>query len=207
MLFLVPFFILILSPPIPILAAHGPDPSVNQYFNQNEERPTSPKEETNKQSEDGTVSLWGLAGQTFLALLLILLLLYGLAWWIKKGKRGNENEHMGVLATFWVSQNKSIQLIRIGSHFFLIGVGENITLLYHFEKEEEITTILQSLNAPKESLRNGWMDRMLRLLPSHRKREGERDSFKEELIRQMEQLRSDEGRNASNRGEEDQDER
>lgn len=47
-----------------------------------------------------------------------------------------------------VGQNKSVQLLQIGNSVYIIGVGENVTLLGKIERKEEMDALLQALHNP-----------------------------------------------------------
>lgn len=80
----------------------------------------------------------------FLALILVLALIYiALKVVGNKSKitaRGKVLENMAGLP---LGQNKSLQIIRIGSKFYLIGVGENVQLLDEISDEELISELLE----------------------------------------------------------------
>jgi flagellar protein FliO/FliZ len=45
-----------------------------------------------------------------------------------------------------LGQNKSVQMIKVGNSLYVVGVGENISLLDKIDEQEEIDAIFQSLN-------------------------------------------------------------
>lgn len=47
-----------------------------------------------------------------------------------------------------VGQNKSVQLLQIGNAVYIIGVGEDVTLLEKIERQEDIDLLLQTLHKP-----------------------------------------------------------
>jgi flagellar protein FliO/FliZ len=52
--------------------------------------------------------------------------------------------HMGGVG---LGQNKSVQMIKIGSSLYIVGVGEDVRLLEKIEEQEEIDAIFTSLNS------------------------------------------------------------
>lgn len=70
----------------------------------------------------------------FFALLLVLVLIYIMLKLLnKRNKMFNQVRHLENLGGISVGQNKSIQIIRIGDKYYVVGVGDNVELL------EEIT--------------------------------------------------------------------
>jgi flagellar protein FliO/FliZ len=45
-----------------------------------------------------------------------------------------------------LGQNKSVQMVKVGNSLYVVGVGENISLLDKIDEQEEIDAIFQSLN-------------------------------------------------------------
>ncbi|MBE3554826.1 MAG: flagellar biosynthetic protein FliO, partial [Thermicanus sp.] len=150
------------------------------------------------QGEKNPPSYWALAGKVLLALAIVLILLFGFVKWLGRGGRKTGGAaSFQVVASLWLSQQKSIKLVRVGSHLFLIGVGENLNLLYHFEKEEEVSTLLEELTPPSVWNREGGIhfNPFIKWLKKDvRRREEGKDDFKEELLRQLERLRTREDR-------------
>lgn len=79
----------------------------------------------------------------FLTVLLIfigvLALTYFTTRWIasyQKGKMLSGNIH--VLETFKITQNKYVQIIRVGEHYYAIAIGKDTVTLLGELKEEEI---------------------------------------------------------------------
>lgn len=79
----------------------------------------------------------------FLTVLLIfigvLALTYFTTRWIasyQKGKMISGNIH--VLETFKITQNKYVQIIRVGEHYYAIAIGKDTVTLLGELKEEEI---------------------------------------------------------------------
>lgn len=72
--------------------------------------------------------------QTFFALLLVLILIYILIKLLsKRNKSFSQVKSLENIGGIPIGQNKSIQLVRVGSNVYMIGVGDNVELL------EEIT--------------------------------------------------------------------
>ncbi len=78
------------------------------------------------------------------ALLLVLALIYFLLKFVnKRNKLFSNVKALDNLGGISVGTNKSIQIIRIGSRFFVIGVGDNIEMLQEITDEELINDLTQ----------------------------------------------------------------
>lgn len=78
------------------------------------------------------------------ALLLVLALIYITLYFLKRrnklGNRISSLENIGVVS---VGQNKSVQLVRVADRLYVIGVGDDVTLLQEIEDEAFIKSILK----------------------------------------------------------------
>lgn len=126
------------------------------------------------------------------ALLLVLALIYLLVKLL--GRRRNLSsqikslENMGGIS---VGQQKSIQVIRVGRRFYLVGVGENVELLQEITDIEMIEDLLAEQSGTDDSLKS--------MLPSFLQKGNESDreesdnfkeQFKEELNKIKQQRRT-----------------
>ncbi|MFB4167485.1 flagellar biosynthetic protein FliO [Virgibacillus sp. JSM 102003] len=81
----------------------------------------------------------------FFALLLVLGLIYLLLKFLsKRNKLFQQVKGLENLGGISVGPNKSIQLVRIGSKIFIIGVGENVEMLQEISEEEAKKEILHN---------------------------------------------------------------
>ncbi|MFC3016896.1 flagellar biosynthetic protein FliO [Virgibacillus litoralis] len=109
--------------------------------------------ETDSDEESGEMSngslLFNLV-KMFFALLLVLGLIYLLLKFLsKRNKLFQQVKALENLGGISVGPNKSIQLVRIGSRIFVIGVGENVEMLQEITEEEAKKEILHN-NASNE---------------------------------------------------------
>src|SRR5699024_6662513 len=78
------------------------------------------------------------------ALLLVLGLIYLLLLFIRKrNKLYNQVGHLENLGGISVGQSKSIQIVRIGTKMYLIGVGDNVELLEELTDEDLKESLLK----------------------------------------------------------------
>ncbi|UJL47949.1 flagellar biosynthetic protein FliO [Virgibacillus sp. NKC19-16] len=105
-----------------------------------EPTPTNESETEQDESTGGTENngllLFDLV-KMFFALLLVLALIYLLIKFLgKRNKLFHQVKALENLGGISVGQNKSIQLVRIGTKVYLIGVGENVEMLQEITDDE-----------------------------------------------------------------------
>ncbi|WP_246202539.1 flagellar biosynthetic protein FliO [Virgibacillus doumboii] len=109
--------------------------------------PANETEDGNSEStggESGGSLLFTLIKMVF-ALLLVLGLIYLLLKFLKnRNKLFNQVQALENLGGISVGPNKSVQLVRIGSKVYVIGVGENVEMLQEIKDEEVKREILHN---------------------------------------------------------------
>ncbi|MCC2249270.1 MAG: flagellar biosynthetic protein FliO [Bacillota bacterium] len=108
-------------------------------------------------TEEDTEPLWVNFIKLFFALALILGLIYLLLKFLKKKNAlFNQVKSLENLGGISVGQNKSIQIIRVGSKFYLIGVGDNVEMLQEIDDEALMEDLLKrnttDANSPLSTL-------------------------------------------------------
>src|SRR5690625_4195057 len=144
MLFILPFIFL--------AEAEAQTPSVNDCLEEDaecEEEVTPSAED-----EDETAPVAGFNDSNslvfdliklFFALLLVLALIYIMLKLLnKRNKMFNQIKHLENLGGISVGQNKSIQIIRIGAKFYVIGVGDNVEMLQEITDEKMAAQLLEN---------------------------------------------------------------
>lgn len=91
-----------------------------------------------------------------LALLLVLGLIYFLLKLLNKRNNLIQQKSMENLGGISVGPNKSVQIIRVGSKLYLIGVGDNIEKLEEIEDEATIDELLNQ-TTEKDSFQIGTL--------------------------------------------------
>lgn len=118
-------------------------PNVVEWLNNEtptEEVPAESVEETTVKEN----SLGGIIGQLALYTLLIVVLIYGLIKFLAaRQKNLQPNQAVKLMGGTPLGNNKSLQLIKVGGQIYLIGVGDEVTLIKEFSEASEITTIEQ----------------------------------------------------------------
>lgn len=94
-------------------------------------------------------------GQLILYTLLILVLIYGLIKFLAlRQKNLQPHQAVKLLGGTPLGNNKSLQLAKVGEHVFLVGVGDQVTLIKEFSGADEINSIEQDLNKQPMLLSN-----------------------------------------------------
>lgn len=146
------------------LVAHAdtdPNESVEDYLKK-------PKDETdklpvldsdseinkNKDAESGSggisVTIWDYVKMVF-ALIFVILLLYGLLRFVNsRNKTFQTNQLIKNLGGVGISQGKSVQLLQVGNSLFLIGIGEDVSLLKEITEPEEIAKLTKIYDDKQE---------------------------------------------------------
>lgn len=128
-----------------VYAAIDSNGSVEEFYDkskadQSEVEPAPDVEEEEADAitnEPVSVTAWDYVKMIF-ALLFVVLLLYGLLRFVNsKNKTFQQNNLIQNLGGVGVSQGKSVQLLQVGNSLFLVGIGEDITLLKEIEDPEE----------------------------------------------------------------------
>lgn len=130
----------------------------------------------------------------FFALLLVLALIYLLIKFLSKRSKlfqqVNVLENLGGIS---VGQNKSIQLVRIGSKVYLVGVGENVEMLEEITDDEVKNDLLdKGENHPNDFSANNLLPSFLQAKAggnSNSNKQSKND-FKHLFSRELENLKN-----------------
>jgi flagellar protein FliO/FliZ len=83
---------------------------------------------------------------------IVIGLLYLVLNWIKRnGTSFNKNNLVTSLGGTSIGSNKSVQLIKIGNAIYVVGVGEDVTLLKEITNSDEIQTIEEKIEQKNQS--------------------------------------------------------
>lgn len=99
-------------------------------------------------------------------ILVIGLLLLVLKWLQKKGRSFTPHGIVENLGGASLGHQKSIQLVKIGDHIFIVGVGDSVQLLKEVDDKKEIEQLLQQHNGDGEKVseKSRSIDHWLRLV-------------------------------------------
>lgn len=119
----------------------------------------------------------------FFALILVVGLIYAFLFFLKRNNRlGPRLSNLESIGGISLGQNKSIQLIRLGNRIFVVGVGEEISLLDEVKDEELIHEIIKQKEAQDQEFDAGKI--LNTLLPKKKKdKETFNNLFQQELNR------------------------
>lgn len=89
----------------------------------------------------------GLTAKDFIRTILAFAFVIGLLVWLlrfmnKRNRSFDQNRLMTNMGGVPLGQHKSIQLVKMGNHYFVVGVGENVQLLKEIDDPNEIADIL-----------------------------------------------------------------
>lgn len=114
-----------------------------------EEQPEEQKEATPLDNDDPSF-LWSLVKLIFILVLMIGLLYVGVRFFSRRNRQMRDLNVLENLGGIPVGQQKSVQLIRLGSAYYLLGVGENVELLKEIEDESILQELQQLAEKPEE---------------------------------------------------------
>lgn len=114
------------------------NPSVNEGGDQ----PTTTVDPT-----ASNVKLWDYIKVLFALIFVLGLLLFVLRFLNKKSAVFDQASAIQNLGGVSVGQQKSVQVIKIGSQVLIVGVGDDVRILSEVKDEREIELILNSFNA------------------------------------------------------------
>ncbi len=126
------------------------DPSVNDCMEEGINCENLETQDTNTENESTVLtdpedegSLIIELIKMFFALVLVLGLIYLLLKFLsKRNKLFNQVKALENLGGVSVGQNKSVQIVRVGNRFYLVGVGENVELLEEITDQEVIDDLV-----------------------------------------------------------------
>lgn len=120
---------------------------VSELYHQQQEKKSPADEGTAEQGASSSQahelpSLFFLFLRTVLVLSIIVALLYILAKYLSSRKLVTSRDRfLQVISGVNLAPNKSLRLVKVGSVYYLLGVGENVQIIKEFSTEEEINEI------------------------------------------------------------------
>lgn len=104
-------------------------------------------------SEDKSLTI--IIGKLILYTLLILAMIYGLIKFLAlRQKKLQPNQAVKLMGGTPLGNNKSVQLIKVGNQIYMIGVGDQVTLIKEFTDADEISSIEKDLEGQATLLSN-----------------------------------------------------
>lgn len=84
--------------------------------------------------------------------IVIVLIVFVIKWLSQRNRSWGTNRSMRSLGGIALGQNNSMQVVEIAGRIYVVGIGENITLLDKIVDPEEIKAIIESLERQPEQL-------------------------------------------------------
>lgn len=96
----------------------------------------------------GDVDLWGSLVTVIVVLVLIVALIIILARFLGKRNRYlSQSRSIRILGAVGLGPNKSLQVIEIGDHVYLIGVGEDVSFIDKISDPDEVAVLEQAFES------------------------------------------------------------
>lgn len=126
--------------------AEGPDTVSDAYDNKDsnnvtDESDTLGKADSVLSPQDEPPSFAATLAKMILSLLFIVFLIYVLVRIMSRAKSSKLSGPFRLIGGIHLAPHRSIQLVEIGRHMYVVGVGEEVRLLHRLEDEEEMDTI------------------------------------------------------------------
>lgn len=139
----------------------------------------------------------GLTAKDYIRTLLAFAFVIGLLVWLlrfmnKRNRSFDQNRLMTNMGGVPLGQHKSIQLVKMGNHYFVVGVGENVQLLREIDDPDEIADLLARTDQGNE-VRKGIISQLYtRFFSKTEKYPNEENStFSQMFSTQMDEIKSD----------------
>lgn len=146
------FAFLVLSVPSPVEAA---DPKVSDWVKKDEAPDGEPAdaEDSAEASPIEEKSFASIIAQLIFYTLLIIAMIYGLIRFLaSRQKKMQPNQAVKLMGGMPLGNNKSLQLVKVGNQIYMIGVGDQVTLIKEFSSEDEINGIEKDLERQTPAL-------------------------------------------------------
>jgi len=142
---------LVMSMPAPVEAE---DPKVTDWVEDETpaEEPADDEDSVETQPIEEK-SFAAILGQLIFYTLLIIAMIYGLIRFLaSRQKKMQPNQAVKLMGGTPLGNNKSLQLVKVGNQIFMIGVGDQVTLIKEFSSEDEINGIEKDLERQTPAL-------------------------------------------------------
>lgn len=188
--------ILVSVSPVLVLAKER---TVNESFNSEDKKESNIDKEIEEKDkvtpavfkeEDSGVSIVGSVIKTIFILALLIIMIYFVLKLINRNKTLQKHRVLENLGGITVGTNKSIQIIRIGDHFYLIGVGDTVQMLEEITDEQVIEDLLTEETAQAPVLFNQVLQKAKQFVGKKESKESDSDDFKSLFQQELEELNS-----------------
>ena len=170
-------------------------PNVVEWLNNEEPAEETPVDDAAPIEEK---SLAGIIVQLVLYTLLIVAMIYGLIKFLAaRQKNFQPNQAVKLMGGTPLGNNKSLQLVKVGGQMYLIGVGNEVTLIKEFSDAAEISGIEKDFEQQQPALSKNLLDFTKKKIGSFSKspqKNGFDQLFKQSLNKQKAQQQELEAR-------------
>ena len=189
-----------------VKAATDSNKSIDEYYkdlnkDQNNEKESETNIEETPETADESVSVgvsvtaWDYIKMIF-ALLFVIALLYGILRFVNsRNKTFQTNQLINNLGGVGVGQGKSLQLMQVGNSIFLLGIGEDITLLKEITDPIEIENLTkiyeEKVDIGKSIPYISELIGRLREKGTSQKKESKEPSFNETFQKRLQEIQKD----------------
>ena len=103
--------------------------------------------------------------RTIVGLIVVVAVIYALQWILKQAKASKEGPASGLglatVASLPVGGNRSVQLVRAGREYVLVGIGEHgVTALRRYTEEEADELGLLPAEPEESGPKTNWLDQL-----------------------------------------------
>ena len=179
-------FLSVLTMPVSAQA----NPNVVEWLNNEEPAEEAPVDEAEAAPIEEK-SLAGIIVQLVLYTLLIVAMIYGLIKFLAaRQKNFQPNQAVKLMGGTPLGNNKSLQLVKVGGQMYLIGVGDEVTLIKEFSDAAEISGIEKDFEQQQPALSKNLFDFTKKKISSFSKspqKNGFDQLFKQSLNKQKAQ--------------------
>lgn len=141
----------------------------------------------------------GLSAGDYIRTLLAFVFVIGLLVWLlrflnKRNRSFDQNRLMTNMGGVPLGQHKSIQLVKMGDHYFVVGVGENVQLLREIDDPDEIADLLARYDQAGSDIQKGLIAQLYDRFFSKTKAsdaETESSDFSNVFAAKMEEIKAD----------------
>jgi flagellar protein FliO/FliZ len=86
--------------------------------------------------------------------IVIVLIIFVIKWLSRRSQRWGTNRSLRSLGGLALGQNNSLQVIEIAGRIYIVGIGENITLIDKIEDSKEVHAVIAALERQQEAAWN-----------------------------------------------------
>lgn len=83
--------------------------------------------------------------------IVIVLIIFVIKWLSQRNRMWGTNRSLRSLGGIALGQNNSLQVVEIAGRIYIVGVGENITLIDKLDDSEQVNAVIASLERKQES--------------------------------------------------------